>query len=50
VEGRFVLSDPAVRARVAACLAAELPELAAERGAAGEADELVLGRTLGKDG
>ena len=57
VEGRFVLSDPAVCARVAACLAEELPELAEElsgpaRGEAESAEfpELILGRTLGRDG
>lgn len=53
VEGRFQLTDPLVRARVAACLAEELPELGAElaSGLAAEGElELILGRTLGRDG
>ncbi len=54
VEGRFQLTDPALRARVAACLAEELPELAAELAPALAAPqgelELILGRTLGRDG
>jgi len=47
VEGRFTLPDPKVRARVEQCLREELPELAEEVVASGE---LILGRTLGRDG
>jgi len=49
VEGRFVLADPKVRARVESELRAELPELADELRGAPEL-ELILGRTLGRDG
>ncbi len=56
VEGRFLLGERGVIERVAACLCAELPEIAAEilgedPGAerAGPV-ELILGRTLGRDG
>lgn len=53
VEGRFVIADPLVRERVAACLAEELPELAEELQGSlrGSAElELILGRTLLRDG
>ena len=56
VEGRFQLADRAVLERVRACVAEELPELEEEVGASGadaeltELPELILGRTLGRDG
>ena len=48
VEGRFQLSDHSVLERVQACLLEELPELVEE--VAGSEAELILGRTLGRDG
>jgi DNA repair protein RecN (Recombination protein N) len=50
VEGRFSVSDAAARERVTGALQEELPELAEEILGAEEGLELVLGRTLGKDG
>ncbi len=55
VEGRFVIAERAVRERVEALLRAELPELAAELAPARSGGtqpplELILGRTLGRDG
>jgi DNA repair protein RecN (Recombination protein N) len=60
VEGRFQLTDARVIARLEACLRVELPELAEElhlasASSTGSADaprelELILGRTLGRDG
>ncbi len=54
VEGRFQLSDPAVQERVQVCLREELPELLEEVATAEteptELPELILGRTLGRDG
>jgi len=49
VEGRFVIADALVAARLRAFLAEELPELLEELGKEGEI-ELVLGRTLLADG
>lgn len=50
VEGRFTVEDAAARERVAGALRDELPELADELLAGDGPLELVLGRTLGKDG
>jgi DNA repair protein RecN (Recombination protein N) len=52
VEGRFQLDQPELRERVRAALGAEAPELAGDLGANGEGEsaELILGRTLGRDG
>jgi DNA repair protein RecN (Recombination protein N) len=48
VEGCFQLSDRGLLERVQACLLEELPELVEEVG--GSEAELILGRTLGRDG
>ncbi|MEW6073641.1 MAG: DNA repair protein RecN [Planctomycetota bacterium] len=52
VEGRVIVDDPEVLARVAGALAADLPDLAAEweEGRARGEAELILGRTLAPDG
>lgn len=50
VEGRFVIGDPAVLARLRTFLAEELPELADELPAGARELELVLGRTLSAEG
>jgi DNA repair protein RecN (Recombination protein N) len=50
VEGRFVLEDARVVARIRDCLRQELPEFGAELGEDPKALELILGRTLGADG
>lgn len=51
VEGRFQLAAPHVLERVRACLREELPELFEELARDAEPQtELILGRTLGRDG